>query len=161
MKYLFSFVNYFYAHFPPFEIFFSILIKYFSQERQFIWQEISVTCVRRSSRRGRLRSTWPGTTTTPWTSTGGRTSCWPPRPSPRSWWTSWTRTAARCATRGPSPCRTPPSRGTSLTSPSSPTASGRPPSWPDSQPFRWWEYLKLNELYDTVNRLVRVHHWLD
>ena len=67
----------------------------------------------------------------------GVLQCWCSGWSPRSWWTSWTRTAARCATPSPPWSWTPASRGTSPTSPWSPTGSGPPPSWPRSQPSRW------------------------
>ena len=106
------------------------------QARLFIWLGTSAMFARQSFRLGKLRSTWRGPPTTPWSSTGGRTWCWPLRLSPRSWWTSWTRTAAPCATPGPSPSSTPTSRGTSPTSRWSRTGSAPPPSWLGSPPFR-------------------------
>ena len=104
------------------------------QERLFTLPETLVMSVRQSFQRERSRSTWPGPPRTRWSSTGGRTWCWPPGQSPRSWWTSWTRTAVLCVTPGPSPSSTPTSRGPSHTSLWSPTDSGAPPLWPPWPP---------------------------
>ena len=53
--------------------------------------------------------------------------------SSRNWWTFFSRTDLRCATPTLSPSWTLASRGTSLTSQWSPTASAPPPSWPLSR----------------------------
>ena len=56
-----------------------------------------------------------------------------------SWRSFSTRTAARCATPGLSPCWSPASRDICPTSPPSPTASGAPPSWrPWAQSTTTW-----------------------